>query len=93
MRKRPILLLEDLPNILHSNTQSRFHAALQVLVASPTANPVPVIIIVSDAGIRGEASDERLASGAWGKDRDGVLDIRTVLSKDLLHGPYVTQIG
>ncbi|KAJ7449259.1 Rad17 cell cycle checkpoint protein-domain-containing protein [Mycena latifolia] len=92
-RKRQILLLEDLPNILHTNTQARFHAALQALVAAPAANPVPVVIIVSDAGMRGEASDERLASGAWGKDRDGVLDIRTVLSKDLLHGPYVTQIG
>ncbi|KAJ7078487.1 Rad17 cell cycle checkpoint protein-domain-containing protein [Mycena epipterygia] len=92
-RKRQILLLEDLPNILHANTQSRFHAALQSLVASPTASPVPIVIIVSDAGIRGEASDERLATGSWGKDRDGVLDIRTVLSKDLLQGPYVTQIG
>ncbi|KAJ7510273.1 Rad17 cell cycle checkpoint protein-domain-containing protein [Mycena galericulata] len=53
---------------------------------SPTSSPVPVVIIVSDAGMRGEASDERLANGSWGKDRDGVLD-------DLLHGPYVTQIG
>ncbi|KAJ6535996.1 Rad17 cell cycle checkpoint protein-domain-containing protein [Mycena vulgaris] len=91
--KRQILLLEDLPNILHANTQAQFHAALQALVAAPSAVPVPLVIIVSDAGMRGEASDERLASGAWGKDRDGVLDIRTVLSKDLLHGPYVTQIG
>ncbi|KAJ7694789.1 Rad17 cell cycle checkpoint protein-domain-containing protein [Mycena rosella] len=92
-RKRQILLLEDLPNILHANTQARFHAALHALVGAAAAAPVPVVIIVSDAGMRGEASDERLASGAWGKDRDGVLDIRTVLSKDLLHGPYVTQIG
>jgi cell cycle checkpoint protein len=51
------------------------------------------VIIVSDAGMRGEASDERLANGVgWGKDRDGVVDIRTVLSRDLLGGPYVTQI-
>ncbi|KAJ7148701.1 Rad17 cell cycle checkpoint protein-domain-containing protein [Mycena crocata] len=91
--KRQIILLEDLPNILHANTQSRFHAALQSLLASPTLNPVPIVVIVSDAGMRGEASDDRLASGSWGKDRDGVLDIRTVLSRDLLHGPYVTQIG
>ncbi|KAF7377832.1 Rad17-domain-containing protein [Mycena sanguinolenta] len=92
-RKRQIILLEDLPNILHANTQSRFHAALQSLVMSSSVNPVPIVIIVSDAGIRGEASDERLANGSWGKDRDGVLDIRTVLPKDLLHGPYVTQIA
>ncbi|KAJ6475701.1 Rad17 cell cycle checkpoint protein-domain-containing protein [Mycena vitilis] len=92
-RKRQIILLEDLPNILHAKTQTQFHAALQSIVTSPAVDPVPIVIIVSDAGIRGEASDERLASGSWGKDRDGVLDIRTVLSKDLLHGPYVTQIG
>ncbi|KAJ6551690.1 Rad17 cell cycle checkpoint protein-domain-containing protein [Mycena capillaripes] len=92
-RKQQIILLEDLPNILHAKTQSQFHAALQSIVTSPTVNPVPIVIIVSDAGVRGEASDERLANGSWGKDRDGILDIRTVLSKDLLHGPYVTQIG
>ncbi|KAJ7720282.1 Rad17 cell cycle checkpoint protein-domain-containing protein [Mycena maculata] len=91
--KPQLILLEDLPNILHANTQARFHAALQALVASPTASPVPVVVIVSDAGMRGEARDERLASGSWGKDREDVLDIRTVLSRDLLHGPYVTQIG
>ncbi|KAJ7856757.1 Rad17 cell cycle checkpoint protein-domain-containing protein [Mycena olivaceomarginata] len=93
-RKRQIILLEDLPNILHAGTQARFHAALHALVASsPLLTPVPIVIIVSDAGVRGEASDERLANGAWGRDKDGVLDIRTVLSKELLHGPYVTQIG
>ncbi|KAF8218236.1 Rad17 cell cycle checkpoint protein-domain-containing protein [Mycena galopus ATCC 62051] len=92
-RKRQIILLEDLPNILHANTQARFHAALHALVTSPAPNPVPIVIIVSDTGTRGEASDERMAGGAWGRDRDGVLDIRTVLSKDLLNGPYVTQIG
>lgn len=65
---------------------------MQALVTSPTASPVPVVVIVSDAGMRGEASDERMASGSWGKDRDGVLDVRAVL-RDLLNGPYVTQIG
>lgn len=93
VRKRQLILIEDLPNILHPNTRSFFHAALQSLVASPSSTPVPIVIIVSDSGIRGEASDERLANGSWGTDRDGVLDIRMVLSKELLGGPYVTQIG
>lgn len=92
---RQIILLEDLPNILHSTTQTKFHAILQSLVRSPTSNPpVPVVIIVSDAGMRGEASDERIANGGgWGKDKDGVVNVRTVLSRDLLGGPYVTLIG
>lgn len=42
--------------------------------------------------MRGEASDERLANGMWAKTNEGVVDIRTVLPRDLLHGPYVTQI-
>ncbi|KAJ7650689.1 Rad17 cell cycle checkpoint protein-domain-containing protein [Roridomyces roridus] len=92
-KKRQLILVEDFPNILHSDTQVRFHAALNALVSSPTDPPVPVVVIVSDAGLRGEASDERLANGSWGKDRDQALDIRSVLPKDLLHGPYVTQIA
>jgi cell cycle checkpoint protein len=93
--KRQLILLEELPNILHSGVQAKFHAALQSLVLSPsTQPPVPIVIIVSDAGTRGEASDERMASGlGWGKDGDAVVDIRTVLGRDLLRGPYVTQIG
>ncbi|KAJ7211337.1 Rad17 cell cycle checkpoint protein-domain-containing protein [Mycena pura] len=91
--RRRIILLEDLPNILHANTRTRFHVALQSLVMSSALNPVPVVIVVSDAGMRGEASDERLANGSYGKDRDDVLDIRTILPKDILNGPYVTQIG
>ncbi|KAE9386945.1 Rad17-domain-containing protein [Gymnopus androsaceus JB14] len=39
-----------------------------------------------------EAGDKRLASGAWGRDQDGAVDIRTLLLKDVLHGPYVHEI-
>lgn len=43
--------------------------------------------------MRGEAGDQHLTNEVGcGKDRDGVVDIRTVLSRDLLNGPYVTQI-
>ena len=91
--RRHIILLEDLPNILHARTQAQFHEALNSLVASAPANPaVPLVIIISDAGMRGEASDERISAGSeWNKMQ--VVDVRTVLSKDLLGGPYVTEIG
>ncbi|KAF5381671.1 hypothetical protein D9615_005567 [Tricholomella constricta] len=96
--KRHIILLEDLPNILHSGTQAQFHAALDALVLSPVSSPpIPIIIVVSDAGVRGEAGDERMArgGGGWGKAKasEGVVDVRTVLSRELLGGPYVTQIA
>jgi cell cycle checkpoint protein len=90
--KRRLILLEDLPNILHAETRSRFHELLKSLLDSPPAVPVPVVIIVSDSGLRGEASDELMMTGAWSKDNDSVVDIRAVLGKDLLHGHFVTQI-
>ncbi|KAF9481743.1 Rad17-domain-containing protein [Pholiota conissans] len=90
-----VILLEDLPNIFHTDTQTRFHEALTSLVTSSLSSPpTPLVVIISDAGMRGEASDERRAEGGgWGKDKAQVLDVRTVLSKDLLGGPYVTEIG
>ncbi|KAF9004565.1 Rad17 cell cycle checkpoint protein-domain-containing protein [Cyathus striatus] len=84
----------NLPNILHSGTQAQFHTALYAFVNSAPAVPaVPLVIIVSDAGRRGEEGDERLASGMWGKDKNQAVDVRTVLSKELLQGPYVTQVA
>lgn len=91
--RRRVILLEDLPNILHAKTQTQFHEALNSLVASAPANPtVPLVIIISDAGMRGEASDERISAGSE-RNKIQVVDVRTVLSKDLLGGPYVTEIG
>ena len=92
---RRLILFEDLPNILHSQTQANFHRAMNSFVNDlPSNPPTPLVIIVSDAGMRGEASDERRAEGrGWGKDKVEVVDIRTVLSKDLLTGPYVTEIA
>lgn len=92
--KRQLVLLEDLPNILHPKTQTHFHDCLKAFVDSPVSEPaVPVVIIISDTGLRGEARDERMASGfGFGKDKDQVVDVRTVLSRDLLQGPCVTQV-
>ncbi|PPQ88176.1 hypothetical protein CVT25_005141 [Psilocybe cyanescens] len=82
---RRIILLEDLPNILHPKTQTQFHEALHALVSAQSPNSVPVVIIISDSGMRGEASDERRTDGGgWGKDKSQIIDVRTVLPKDLL---------
>lgn len=96
-RKRHVILLEDLPNILHQGTQSQFHDALRSLVEQPSG--APIVVIVSDAGLRGEASDEMgnigelSGSQRWSKDRDSAVDVRTALPRDLLGGPYVTKIA
>ena len=59
---------------------------------SHAAAGVPVVIIVSDAGVRGEVGDERITAGGWGRGKD-VVDIRSVLPRELLGSAYVTQIG
>lgn len=91
---RRIILLEDLPNVLHLGTQARFHAILRAYAETPPSEPpVPIVIIISDAQTVGEANDERVAQGRYrNTDGEGVMDIRTVLSRDLIGGPYVTSI-
>lgn len=89
---RRVILLEDIPNILHPKTQTQFHEALHAIIATQTADPVPVVIVVSDAGVRGEVVDEQWDGSAWNKHKPQVVDVRTVISKDLLGGPYVTEI-
>ncbi|TFK24018.1 hypothetical protein FA15DRAFT_687660 [Coprinopsis marcescibilis] len=98
LKKRQIVLLEDLPNVLHQKTQSSFHDLLRAFVESPinpdvNAPAVPVVIIISDTGLRGEARDERIASGfGAGRDSEQIVDVRSVIPRELLQGPYVTQI-
>lgn len=97
---RHIILLEDLPNILHQKIQDRFHASLRAFIesTSQSSSPIPIVIILSDATMRGDSRDELLANGgaggyAWSREKNDILDIRTVLPRDLLIGPYVTQIA
>ncbi|KAG1736111.1 Rad17 cell cycle checkpoint protein-domain-containing protein [Suillus paluster] len=92
---RHLILLEDLPNILHLPTQGRFHAALQSLCGSSDSGP-PVVIIISDSGLRGEnAYNDDAWDGAGGTrwSKKETIDIRSVLGADLSTSPYVTRIG
>lgn len=51
------------------------------------------MIIVSDAGMRGEERDEKLMEGRFGQDKNQVVDGRAVIPKELLQSVYVTEIG
>ncbi|TCD62712.1 Cell cycle checkpoint protein rad17 [Steccherinum ochraceum] len=91
--KRQVILLEDLPNILHAPTQQAFHAALQTVADSPEPPIAPIVIIVSDAGLRGEAGHEDSGTSApWRPKGKDAVDVRTVLPPSLLVSPYVTQL-
>ena len=94
-QRRQIVLLEDLPNVLHQGTKEAFHSALRRVVDSPIAPSSPVVIVISDAGTRGEdseAADGMGLSGWKGKGRD-TLDVRTVLPSSVLLSQYTTQIA
>lgn len=86
---KQVVLLEDIPNILHRPTQEAFHTALENYAAEPFG--APIVIIISDASTRGQFRDERLASGSYSSH--DIVDIRSVLPASLIHGPYVTQIA
>ncbi|KAI0301597.1 Rad17 cell cycle checkpoint protein-domain-containing protein [Multifurca ochricompacta] len=74
--RRRLVLVEDLPNILHPGIRARFHDTLRVYVER-ASGVVPVIIVVSDAGLRTEGD----SSG--GRSLDLVIDARTVVPPGL----------
>lgn len=89
--RRQIVLLEDLPNVLHQPTQALFHSALESFLAVPG---IPLIIIISDMSIRGEVRDEGAAQGrsVYHSSRE-MVDIRTVIPQRLLNTSFVSQIA
>lgn len=74
--QQKLVLVEDLPNILHPAVRARFHDALQAHVErGPSV--APVVLVVSDAGLCVEASFNGSSS------RDVVIDARTVVPPGL----------
>ncbi|KDQ24539.1 hypothetical protein PLEOSDRAFT_1107465 [Pleurotus ostreatus PC15] len=87
--ERQVILLEDLPNILHQDTQAKFHALLESLVDLPRSTPI--VMILSDAGVRSETGDDE--GGSWRRNTSSAVDVRSAIPKSLLTGPYVTHIA
>jgi len=90
---RQIILLEDLPNTSHTDSREKFHDILRLFVQrqiSQNGAYVPLVVIMSDVGTRGELEDAGGSSSFRGRNEG--LEIRSVLPADLLSAPYVTQI-
>lgn len=83
---RRLIVLEDLPNILHPVVLQSFHAALLAFVDAPPDDACPLVIIVSDAGMRGEDEDTSSSASA-------AISVRTVLPPQMLASAYVTQVA
>lgn len=88
--RQQVILLEDLPNILHPGTQAAFHAALEAFATLPDG--APLVLIISDAGLRGEDAEADSKGAGWRHAKESV-DVRSVLPPSLLNSPYVTQVG
>ncbi|KAI9441232.1 Rad17-domain-containing protein [Lactarius indigo] len=74
--RQKLVLVEDLPNILHPTVRARFHDALRTHVErGPSV--APVVLVVSDAGLCVEASSNGSSS------RDVVIDARAVVPPGL----------
>jgi cell cycle checkpoint protein len=82
---RQVVLLEDLPNLLHAPTLQMFQSA----VADHIENSEhPIVLIISHAGSRGEHRDEE----GWLGRHSSVMDVRTIIPPSLLQSPYITRI-
>ena len=92
-QKKQVILLEDLPNILHPATQRAFHDSLQAFVSSASSAVAPLVVIVSDAGVRGETGDDASAQVASLRaNTKEAVDLRTVFPPELHGSPFVTTI-
>ncbi|KAG8931741.1 Cell cycle checkpoint protein rad17 [Tulasnella sp. 418] len=83
-----IILFEDLPNILHIPTREAFHTALTAFAKAEEMPSAPIVIVISDTGLRGEAGDDDLlSSNSYGwrsRNASEVVDVRTVIPPDIL---------
>ena len=90
---RQVILLEDLPNILHADTRDKFHDTLRLFLQRQTSKDgqyIPLVVIVSDLGTRGELED--IGGSSSFRGRNEAFELRSALPADLLSTPYVTQI-
>jgi hypothetical protein len=85
--RRKIVLLEDLPNILHPTVRSRFHDALRAHVERAW-DVAPVVLVVSNAGVCAEGDSN---GRGWG-GRDIVVDTRTVVPPGLSSPSHFSEI-
>ncbi len=84
-RRRKLVLVEDLPNILHPAVRSRFHEALRVHLER-ASDVAPLVLVISDAGVSVEGASNS------GRGRDVAIDVRTVVPPELSSTSLFTEI-
>jgi len=83
--RQKLVLVEDLPNILHPTVRSRFHDALRAHIERGR-DIAPLVFVISDAGVSAEGSSTS------GRGRELVIDARTVVPPGLSSTSLFTEI-
>jgi hypothetical protein len=83
--RRKLVLVEDLPNILHPAVRSRFHDALRAHVERAW-DVTPLVLVISDAGVSAEGGSNS------GRGRDLAIDARTVIPPEMSSTSLFTEI-
>lgn len=89
---RQLILIEDLPNVLELHTRQSVHDAFRTHCNQYRPFNVPIVVIISDSGVRGSGgnADENAQYGSnLNKD---VIDTRAMIPNDILDGPYCITI-
>jgi cell cycle checkpoint protein len=85
LTRRKLVLVEDLPNILHPAVRSRFHDAVRAHVER-ACDVAPLVLVISDAGVSAEGGSN------GGRSRDLVIDARTVVPPGLSSSSLFAEI-
>jgi cell cycle checkpoint protein len=88
--RRRLLLVDDLPNIQNHAIKEAFHAALEAFVESSGSSTCPLVVIISDAGVRAEMSQSD--GNSWRSKQQDTIDFRSVFPKSLQTSPLVEQV-
>lgn len=88
---RRLLLIDDIPNIQNSSTREAFHEALTQFVETLSETSCPIVIIVSEAGLRVDSSNND--TNSWYSRQQEAITFKTVLPKALQGSPAVANIA
>ncbi|WFD45066.1 RFC checkpoint protein Rad17 [Malassezia psittaci] len=88
--RRKVILLEDLPNVMHEATRFRFQDVLEHAINQPSN--VPIVMIVSDTVSRTDDDDNLgylTSSSSWKSRQENRWDVHTILPKQVrMHAAY-----
>lgn len=78
------MLIEDVPNLSNYTSRNAFHVAIRNF-ASSARTKYPLVFIISDTA-------DIVDDGFRNRESDRILNVRSILPPDILHGAFCTTI-